>query len=32
VKPTGATRTQLLAWAGLLDSYNNGNEGVDHCD
>jgi len=32
VSPTGATRAQLLSWADLLDSYNNGNEGVAHCD
>ena len=30
--PSGATRVQLLSWADLLDSYNNGNEGVAHCD
>jgi hypothetical protein len=32
VNPSGATREQLLGWADLLDSYNNGNEGVAHCD
>ena len=30
--PTGATRDQLIAWASLLDSYNNGLAGVAHCD
>lgn len=29
--PTGSTRTQLLAWADLLDDYNNGVIGPGHC-
>ena len=30
--PSGATRTQLIAWATLLDQYNNGLVGPGHCN
>jgi hypothetical protein len=29
--PSGATRTQLITWATLLDQYNNGLVGPGHC-
>lgn len=31
-KPSGALKTQLQAWASLLDDYNNGLIGPGHCD
>jgi hypothetical protein len=30
--PTGATRSQLQAWATTLDDFNNGKTGPGHCD
>jgi hypothetical protein len=30
-KPTGALRDQLISWADILDSYNNGFTGPGHC-
>ena len=30
--PSGATRTQLITWASLLDQYNNGFVGPGHCN